>query len=126
VQRQTFADIVAADDWLLDTAYGAWLDLVLDRCELVVGLDYPRWLSLSRLVRRTLVRLIDRQPMCNGNIQTLRSTFSQDSIVVWHFKSFTRKRSRMRGWAAADRSVPVLLFRRPVELEQWLQTLQHS
>ena len=46
-QRRIIATITAGERWLLDSAYGAWLDLVLPRAELVVGLDYPRWLSLA-------------------------------------------------------------------------------
>jgi len=34
---------------VLDTAYGAWLDVVLPRVDLVVGLDYPRWFFLQRV-----------------------------------------------------------------------------
>ena len=52
-QRAFGAAIAAQDCWVLDSAYGGWRDLVLARAELVVALDYPRWLSLSRLVRRT-------------------------------------------------------------------------
>ena len=74
VQRERFAGIVASDEWVLDTAYAAWKDLVLQRCQLVVGLDYPRWRSLARLVRRTLIRLVDRRPICNGNVESLRGT----------------------------------------------------
>ena len=124
VQRKIFAGITANDEWILDTAYGLWLDLVLPRSQLVVGLDYPRWLSLARLARRTVTRLIDRRPMCNGNVETLRNAFSQDSIVVWHFRSFSSKRERMRAWAATADGPPVLLFRRPAELERWLSTLE--
>jgi adenylate kinase family enzyme len=123
VQRERFAEIVAGDDWVLDTAYATWRDLVLARCELVVGLDYPRWRSLARLVRRTLTRLVDRRPICNGNVETVRNLVSRDSIVAWHFTSFARKRDRMRAWAASD-DVPILLFRRPVELERWLASLE--
>ena len=125
VQRERFAEIVAADEWVLDTAYAAWKDLVLQRCQLVVGLDYPRWLSLARLVRRTLIRLVDRRPICNGNVESLRGTFSRDSILVWHFRSFSRKRARMRAWAASE-DVPILLFRRPAELERWLASLERD
>ncbi len=125
VQRERFAEIVAADEWVLDTAYAAWKDLVLQRCQLVVGLDYPRWLSLARLVRRTLIRLVDRRPICNGNVESLRGTLSQDSILVWHFRSFSRKRARMRAWAASE-DVPILLFRRPAELERWLASLERD
>lgn len=40
-QRELFADVVSQDEWVLDTAYEAWLDLVLPRAQLIVALDYP-------------------------------------------------------------------------------------
>ena len=89
----------------------------------MVGLDYPRWLSLARLVRRTVTRTITKEPMCNGNVETWRQVFARDSIIVWHFQSFARKRSRMRAWAASADGPDVLLFRRPRELEAWLESL---
>jgi adenylate kinase family enzyme len=123
VQREVIGEIVAGERWVLDTAYGAQLDLVLPRTELVVGLDYPRWLSLARLVRRTVSRVITKEPTCNGNVETWRKVFARDSIIVWHFQSFARKRARMRAWAAYPDGPEVLLFRRPRDLEEWLATL---
>ena len=125
VQRETFAAIVATDEWVLDTAYASWRDLVLSRVQLVVGLDYPRWRSLGRLVRRTAVRMVDRRPICNGNVETLRGALSRDSILLWHFRSYASKRDRMRAWADSE-DVPTLLFRRPAELERWLVALEHD
>ena len=100
--------MVAQEAWVLDTAYGAWLDVVLPRVQLVVALDYPRWFSLQRLIRRTLMRAIDQRPICNGNTESLRNLCSRDSIVAWHFRSFDRKRSRIRQWAEATDGPPVL------------------
>lgn len=108
---------------MLDTAYGAWLDVVLPRVELVVGLDYPRWLSLQRLLRRTAVRIVSKEPVCNGNTESLRSALAPDSIVGWHFRSFDRKRRRMRQWAAAPDGPPVLLLSKPRDLEVWIDRL---
>lgn len=122
VQREIFDRITATDAWVLDTAYSTWLDLALERSELVVGLDFPRWLSLGRLLRRTVGRIVDRRTICNGNVETLRGLLSRDSIIAWHFRSFTRKRTRMRAWAAAG-NVPIVLFRRPDDLERWLHEL---
>ena len=121
-QREIFDRITATDEWVLDTAYSSWLELTLERCELVVGLDYARWLSLARLLRRTAVRIVDRRSICNGNVETMRGLFSRDSIVAWHFQSFARKRARIRAWAAAG-DVPILVFRRPADLERWLRDL---
>jgi hypothetical protein len=116
--------ICAQDRWILDSAYGQWLDVVLARAELVVGLDYPRCFSLGRLARRTMMRLFDQDTICNGNRETLRQMLSPDSILVWHFRSFSRKRRRMRAWAADPEGPEVLLFRSPRQSAAWLRTLQ--
>jgi len=123
VQRQVIGEVVAGERWLLDSSYGDWLDFVLPRTQLVVGLDYPRWLSLSRLVRRTVSGAITKQPRCNGNVETWRGIVSRRSIIRWHFRSFARKRARMRTWAETAEGPEVLLFRRPRELEAWIAGL---
>ncbi|MCC6497608.1 MAG: hypothetical protein IT193_15255 [Propionibacteriaceae bacterium] len=67
--------------------------------------------------------MIDRRPICNGNVETFRQLFSLDSIIVWHFRSFTRKRATMRAWAARAEGPPVMLVRRPRELERLVTAL---
>jgi adenylate kinase family enzyme len=123
VQRELIGKVVAGERWVMDSSYGDWLGFVLPRTQLVVGLDYPRWLSLARLVRRTVAGAITKEPRCNGNIETWLHMLSRKSIVRWHFQSFARKRARMRAWAAAPDGPEVLLFRRPRDLEAWLATL---
>lgn len=123
VQRQRIEEICRTDRWVLDTAYSRWADIPLARVEMIIGLDYPRWLSLGRLVRRTLARVIDKKPVCNGNYETWRGVFSSDSIIRWHFASFRRKRDRMRGWAEDPGGRAVVLFRRPQDLERWLDSM---
>jgi adenylate kinase family enzyme len=91
-QRAFFSDVVARDEWILDTAYSTWRDVVLARAEVVVALDFPRWMSLLRLVRRTVRRVWTREVVCNGNVETLRKALASDSIIAWHFRSFARKR----------------------------------
>lgn len=126
-QRRRVASICTQPAWVLDAAYGSWLDVVLERVELVVALDYPRWFSLQRLVRRSLARSLDKRPICNGNFETLRSGFLQrDSIIQWHFTSFRRKRSRVDAWAADPDPPRVLRFRRAHETAAWLEFLQAS
>src|SRR5665811_1379316 len=57
-QRRRISAVCAGDRWILDTAYATWFDLALSRADVIVALDYPRWLSLSRLVRRGVVASI--------------------------------------------------------------------
>ena len=121
-QRRRIGAICAQDRWVLDTAYGKWLELPLARVQLIVALDYPRWLSLGRLVSRTALRIVDRKPICNGNVETLRGALSRDSIIVWHFWSFARKQARMRTWE--QDGMPMRRFTRPRDTERWLASLR--
>jgi adenylate kinase family enzyme len=126
VQRQRIAEICGREEWILDTAYGKWIDIPLHRAQLIVALDYPRWLSLQRLLRRTVRRAVLRTPACNGNRESLRLAFSKDSIVAWHFRSFSRKHERMRRWGDAPPGPAVIRFTHPRQADAWLGELSAS
>src|SRR5690606_17750577 len=104
-QRAIAARVVAGEDWVLDTAYGTFRDVVVPRAQVVLALDYPRRLSLARLVRRTARRWATREPVCNGNVEGLRQVLSRDSIIRWHFRSYPRKSAQIRAWAQAPDGV---------------------
>lgn len=123
-QRRRIGAICAGEEWVLDSAYGQWLDVPLGRTQLIVALDYPRWVSLLWLLRRTVARAWDRRPVCNGNTESLRLMFSRDSIVAWHFRSFARKRARIRAWARATDGPQVVVLRSPAETRAWLAGLR--
>jgi adenylate kinase family enzyme len=127
VQRERIAAICATDSWVLDSAYSIWKDLPLTRADLVVGLDFPRWRVLGRLLRRTVRRIVLRTEICNGNRERMRNLFlPTDNLVVWQFQSFGRKQRRMRAWHRDPAMPPVVLLRSPDEVERWLAELpQH-
>ncbi|HKC76917.1 MAG TPA: hypothetical protein VKB70_00885, partial [Gaiellaceae bacterium] len=99
-----------------------WRDVPLGRADLVVALDYPRWLSLSRLIRRSIARAIDGRPICNGNRESFRHLFSRNSIVIWHFRTFGHKRTRMLAWEGDPDMPPVRRFTSPKQVESWLRS----
>jgi adenylate kinase family enzyme len=123
-QRRLVEAAAAGDAWVFDSSYSAWRDAMFDRVELIVGLDYARWFSLQRLLRRTVRRIRTGESVCNGNRETLRKAIARDSIVVWHFQSWKRKRNTMRAWAGDPRAPQTLLFRRPAQLETWIASLE--
>lgn len=123
-QRRRIATICAEERWVLDTAYGRWIDIPLAPVELIVALDFPRWLSLSRLLRRSVARAVDGKPICNGNRESFRNLVSRQSIIAWHFRSFNRKRRRIRAWDADPDGFEVVRLTSPREVERWLATLQ--
>jgi hypothetical protein len=98
-QRRQITEICAGDRWILDTAYGKWLDVPLARVEVIVALD------------------------CNGNVESPRMAFSRESIIAWHFKSFARKRRRIRAWAAEPGGPAVIRLTSPRATRRWLAAL---
>ncbi len=119
-QYRIAADIAAQELWVLDSAYSSWRNIILARTELIVFLDYPRWLSLGRLIRRTVRRIVSRQSVCNGNTETLRRTLAKDSIIGWHFRSFKRKQDAIAKIRVDPSMPPVLSFQRPHDLDTWI------
>lgn len=109
--------------YVIDSVYGFHNDVALERVDVVVALDYPRATSLSRLVRRTARRIRTREPVCNGNVETLPRALSRDSIVAWHMRSWRSKRERMRRWHADADAPPVVLLARPADAEGLLAAL---
>ena len=123
IQIERIQTICDRDEWILDSAYGKWLDIPLQRVELIIGLDYPRWLSLRRLVVRTLKRIRTGEEICNGNFETWKNHLNSNGLVVWHFKSFARKRERIRKWAREGKC-KVVVLRHPREFEAWVQRMR--
>ncbi len=113
-QRVIVVGVTARERWVLDGVYGSWLDLVVGRAELVFGLDYPRWFSLQRLVRRTVARAID-ESRCVTAPWRLGGMLGRDPIMLWRARYFARRRDRMRAWAADPDAPETVLGRRPAD-----------
>ncbi|GAB95053.1 hypothetical protein KILIM_015_01150 [Kineosphaera limosa NBRC 100340] len=109
--------------YVIDSVYGFHNVCALERVDVVVGLDYPRATSMRRLLARTAGRILTRELVCNGNVETLRRALSRDSIMAWHVKSWASKRARMRTWHADPSAPPTVLLRRPRDADALLASL---
>jgi adenylate kinase family enzyme len=123
-QRELAVEIAASEKWVLDTAYSHWRDVILPRTELIVALDYRRPVSLARLLRRTARRIVTGELACNGNKESLRQAVSSDSIIAWHFRSFTRKRQQIATWQTDPTAPPIVRLRSPRLTGEWLSALR--
>ena len=87
--------------WVIDGNYRLVRDLIFGNADTVVWLDLPRPRILSALLWRTLRRGILREPLWNGNRESLRDLFSLDperSVLV---RSYTRHEELGAGLEAA-------------------------
>ena len=82
----------AAPRWIIAGNYSAVRDLTWGRADTLIWLDYSFPRVLWQLLRRSAHRVCDRTLICNGNRETLRKLLSRDSIIVWLFTSFAKRR----------------------------------
>lgn len=114
-----------AGGWVVDGNYRDRLGNVLDAADCVVWLDYPKWVVMSRVVRRTFARLLDRRELWNGNRERWSGLVRRDpadNIVLW---AWTRHASYQAEFtrAARESDVPWVRLRSPREAERWLRRL---
>jgi adenylate kinase family enzyme len=84
--RRRVAEVVRGDGWVVDGNYSAVRDLVWERADTVVWLDFPRRTVMRRVVGRTMWRALCRRPLWNGNRERWGNLLSLDrerSVIVW-------------------------------------------
>lgn len=122
-QKRLAKAMAAGDRWVIDSAYGKWRESILERAQCVVALDYPRRVSLGRLIHRSMRRLLRQEAMCNGNYESLGRLLGHDSIIRWRFRSFDRKREVIAAMESANAGPPVVRVRSQSEFDALLKAL---
>jgi hypothetical protein len=96
VRPEFLADVAALAEqqrWVTEYQYPDARPLLLARCDLVVYLLLPRWLVMSRVVRRTIRRSLRREVLWNGNREPPLRTFftDRDHVVRAAWRSHSRR-----------------------------------
>lgn len=95
--RGRVGEAAAGERWVIDGNYSLARDIVQPRADTLVWLDLPLAVVLGRTVRRTVARMVRRESMWNGNVETWRRVLSRQSLIWW---VVTTHRSRRRHWEA--------------------------
>lgn len=127
--REIVTDRIRAESWVIDGNYGTLVqDLVFAAADTVVWLDLPRWRVMSRVVRRTLGRILTRRELWNGNREQFRKVFKRDpeeNIILWAWTQHSDYRKKYES-AAADPTNQHLTWVRissPRRQKEWLAQL---
>jgi len=93
VLHQRLATALSGDAWVVDGNYRTMHDLTWDRADSIVWLDYSLWVVMTRLLRRTFIRVFFGTELWNGNRERLSNAiFSKDSILLWALQTHARNR----------------------------------
>jgi adenylate kinase family enzyme len=125
VFRRRVASHVSVDGWVIDGNYSKARDLVWERADTVVWLDYSFALTFARLLRRTLARMMTGEELWNGNRERLEQILSRDSLLWWAVKTHHRYRATFPALLASDRYAHLRLvrLRAPRDAQSWLGSL---
>ena len=120
--RRNVAAALDVDRWVVCGNYTKVADLVQGGADTIVWLDLPRWLVISRLIRRSVKRAITREELWNGNRESWRNLISRDperNVVLWSWQHHHRYRQRYEDFATgkfwAHAEVHQLCSRRDVQ-----------
>ena len=123
--RAAVAVAISSPTFVIDGNYSKVTDSFRPRIDTLLWLDYTFGLVMRQVVDRTIRRVIRRERLWNGNRESLRLTFSKDSILLWVVQTHARRRREMREMLAAGEydHVRVIRFGSPSELKRWLGRL---
>jgi adenylate kinase family enzyme len=129
-RRPTFLDDVSAlvsqSRWITEYQYDEARPLMLPRTDLMVWLDVPRRLAMTRVTSRTLRRRFRREVLWNGNVEgPLWRIFTDDEhIIRWAWTSYPRVAQRMDQVLRARPGLPVVRLRTDSEIARWRARLR--
>ena len=131
-RRPTFvADVEAAtrgDGWVADAlGYDEVNDLLWQRCDTFVWLDYNRGMVMARVLRRSVARLTYDRELWNGNRERLADWARPDHPLRWAWDQLGPRRQEVeaRLAAGAGASAPtVVRLSTPAAARRWLAALE--
>ena len=84
---------VANDRWIISGNYSRARAHIWQEADMIIWLDLPLTTCLWRGFKRSLFRWIKQEPCCGGNYETFGRLFGKDSILLWIFNTYARRKS---------------------------------
>jgi adenylate kinase family enzyme len=127
VLRQRVTRATAGDAWVVDGNYSAVRDIVWERTEAVIWLDFPLRTVLWRYAVRTQRRIRTAEELWPGTGNRERLSMhllSRDSLLVWILRTYRRRRRDYPSLLAAHPHLAAIRLRSPAAADAWLRALQ--
>lgn len=115
-----------APAWVVAGNYSVVRDLVWERSEVLVWLDYSFPRTLWQLSRRTFLRWWNQEELWNGNRELFWVHFkiwSDESLFGWLFRTYWRRKREIPELLARpeNKHLTVMRFNHPIETEDWIK-----
>jgi adenylate kinase family enzyme len=126
--RELVSRTVVMDGWVIDGNYSRVRDIVWNRADTIIWLDYPLPVILGRVTRRTFRRWQTQELLWGANRESGFWRFFLDprDSLFWFILSNYRRRRRQANELMGPEQHPgkvVLRFTDPFEADRWLSQL---
>ncbi|MFD8127332.1 P-loop NTPase family protein [Streptomyces mirabilis] len=124
--REDVLRITAEPCWVIDSlGYPEVRDLMWDRADTVIWLDYPKRVVLPRVLRRSVRRTVTREPLFGGNRETWTGWLSREHPLWWAWSQHANRRREITRRTGDPRFAPLdtLRFDRPGDTAAWVKSL---
>ena len=127
--RSRVEQALASGKWVVGGNYGKARDLIWTQADTLIWLDYPVYVSLWRLLRRSIRRIRTQEDLWGtGNHETWSNQFfRRDALFIWAVQT-NRKYNRLYPQLLAmpeHAHLKVWRFQSPQATQQWLDTVKH-
>ena len=120
---------LAAEQWIADGNHSATREIVWSRATAIVWLNYSFALVFWRVLKRTMQRIVTREELFGGSVETFGAQFlSRQSLLWWVITSYSRRRRQYRR-LFDSRTYPRLLLielKNPRRTQEFLDALAHK
>lgn len=114
------------EKWIIAGNYSKTHYLTWPLADTLIWIDYPLRTVFRQLVIRSITRMIDKKPICNGNFETLENFLSQRSILLWLFKTYKPHKKRHAAFLKNTEKYPQIKcvrLKSPKETQRFLESL---
>ena len=112
--------------WIIDSIGSPEVrDLLWEKADTVLWLDYARRVIMPRVLRRSLRRTVTRESVFGGNRETWAGWLSREHPVWWAWSQYASRRREIESRTRDPRFAPLTThrFAQPAATEAWLAYL---
>jgi adenylate kinase family enzyme len=121
-------EAIQAEAWVVAGNYRLVRDLIWDKAEAIIWLDYPFHIVFWQLFKRTIRRAVTQEELWNGNREKFwghLKLWSEESLFHWLFKTYWRRKREYPALFSLPENahLKIIHFKHPKETEAWLENL---
>ena len=111
----------APDGWVMDGSYSRYTKGVIDdKIDTLIYLDIPIYITIPRIIFRSLMDSLAGRVRCNGNRETLTGRIN---LIRWAIKSRAPRAERIAELKKQKTPFELKVFSNNKSAYEWLETL---